>query len=202
MKQEEWVSINKYPGYEVSNTGMVRSSRSGKLRILRAAVSVNPGYEAVALYFGEKQHKSERVHRLVLEAFAGPCPVGFVANHKNGIKKDNHIENLEWVTQKRNHHHAIETGLLVPYWKNPHRKPRRPSGPVSDETRRRQSIVHKGIQAGENNHFHRLKTGEVWLIKKLLAASYTHTFIAKMFKVSRCAISDIYEGRAWAHVGI
>ena len=52
-----------------------------------------------------------RTHRIVAHAFLGPRPEGYQINHKNGIKTDNRIENLEYVTPKQNTLHAIKIGL-------------------------------------------------------------------------------------------
>lgn len=42
------------------------------------------------------------VHRLVLEAFVGPCPEGMECRHLNGKQRDNRLENLSWGTPERN----------------------------------------------------------------------------------------------------
>jgi len=55
--------------------------------------------------------KNKLVHRLVLEAWIGPCPDGCVTNHKNGNKADNRLENLEYCTQSENMAHAYGYGL-------------------------------------------------------------------------------------------
>ena len=53
------------------------------------------------------------IHRLVAQAFL-PNEKEQV-NHKDGNKLNNHVDNLQWVTQSENMKHAYDTGLLVPY---------------------------------------------------------------------------------------
>lgn len=68
-------------------------------------------YETVGLAINKKQ-KRFRVHRLVAEAFLEKADnKKNIVNHKNGVRDDNRIENLEWVTQSENVKHAIDTGL-------------------------------------------------------------------------------------------
>ena len=50
------------------------------------------------------------VHRLVATAYFGSND-GFVVNHKNGIKNDNRLENIEIITKYENLKHAMENGL-------------------------------------------------------------------------------------------
>lgn len=54
------------------------------------------------------------LHRLVAEAFIGPRPENYVINHKNGIKDDNRVDNLEWVSRSENSLHAYRNGLQKP----------------------------------------------------------------------------------------
>jgi hypothetical protein len=51
------------------------------------------------------------VHAVVAAAFIGPCPDGLEVNHKNGIKTDNRVENLEYGTHRYNVKHAYDIGL-------------------------------------------------------------------------------------------
>lgn len=64
------------------------------------------GYPVVRLSAGGV-YTMKQVHRLVLEAFAGPAN-GRQGNHKNGCKTDNRLENLEWATPSENMRHASD----------------------------------------------------------------------------------------------
>jgi hypothetical protein len=47
------------------------------------------------------------VHRIIWQSFNGPIPDGFEINHKNGVKHDNRLVNLEPVTKSENAAHAF-----------------------------------------------------------------------------------------------
>jgi RNase adaptor protein for sRNA GlmZ degradation len=101
--------------FEVSNFGRVRRSYKNHKRVLKCGYN-SFGYKHVGVNYTLKI-----VHRLIAVAFIPnpenkPC-----VNHKNGIKDDNRVENLEWTTYLENNLHAIETGLRSknpnkPFW--------------------------------------------------------------------------------------
>ena len=108
MTTHEWAAIPRSTGYEVSRTGVVRSWRRPgtgsapriKPHILKQRLT-RDGYPLVCIVV-DGQEKTRPVHRLVLEAFHGPCPPGQQACHNNGISHDNRVENLRWDTCKAN----------------------------------------------------------------------------------------------------
>ncbi len=103
----------QYP-YEVSNLGRVKRSKAGEGTYVGRIISPRLvcGYLQLCLCRNGIP-KSFYVHRLVLAAFVSPCPEGHETNHINGIKTDNKLENLEWVTPRQNIQHSRETGLMA-----------------------------------------------------------------------------------------
>ena len=67
------------------------------------------GYNIVNLWKNKKK-KTIKVHRLVAEAFIPNLDNKQYINHKNAIRNDNTIQNLEWCTQKENILHAYKIG--------------------------------------------------------------------------------------------
>lgn len=110
---EIWKQIKGYEGmYEISNFGRVKSLvRKGviKEKILKNQLDINGYYIVTPKKYGIQ--KNTRVHRLVTEAFIKNIENKPQINHKDGIKTNNHVDNLEWCTQKENSKHAWETGL-------------------------------------------------------------------------------------------
>lgn len=70
------------------------------------------GYEIVPISIDGVKY-NERVHRLVLQTFRPHKNFGEMdVNHKDGVKTNNNLENLEWMTHKENIRHAWKTGLM------------------------------------------------------------------------------------------
>ena len=104
---ERWKPIPGYEGlYDVSDRGRVRSWHS-PLESPKIIGSSRSRYAMVGLC----KHgitSMTLVHRLVLEAFVGPCPPDMECCHNNGDKHDNWIENLRWDTRSANMLDAVE----------------------------------------------------------------------------------------------
>lgn len=114
----EWRTIPGYEGYyEVSSDGQVRSltypSRYGFRRRKTPHMLVQRLNKA-GYYDLRLSKKTFKVHRLVLMAFAGPCPLDHEGAHNNGISTDNRIENLRWATKVENAADKIKHGTVRP----------------------------------------------------------------------------------------
>lgn len=96
-----WRPVPGVPGYQVSDGGQVRSWSPWKRGELLQPWLDKDGYQYVSLYRGGEKH-TRRVHRLVLEAFVGPCPDGHQAAHWDGDKTNNRVSNLRWASPADN----------------------------------------------------------------------------------------------------
>src|SRR6185295_6565690 len=106
---EQWKAVVGAEGYEVSDAGRVRSYMGSRMRRPGAQpkiLSVKPvyGYSYVTLFMPKEGRKRLRaVHRIVLEAFRGPCPPKCQCCHNDGNRANNRLENLRWDTSRNNY---------------------------------------------------------------------------------------------------
>lgn len=102
---EVWKVYPHNDKYEVSNVGRVRRARDlmgghkrGGLLGLRR---VSGEYIQTCLY-KDKKRNFIRIHKLVLETFVSDRPRGMECHHKDGVKSNNKLSNLEWITHSEN----------------------------------------------------------------------------------------------------
>lgn len=114
---EKWKDVPGHPDYAVSNMGRVFSKektwiRRGNVGTWHALLLKSRLKNEAYLVVEFRRKKTVFVHRLVAKTWLG-FPDGKVVNHKNGIKTDNRLCNLEWVTAERNVRHAYEIGTKL-----------------------------------------------------------------------------------------
>ena len=103
---EEWRIVDKTSNYEISNYGQVRNRTSDKtLKPLLLG-----SYFSISLIINDKKTIS-KIHRLVATHFLICVDETHVVNHKDGIKTNNRVDNLEWVSRSENAKHAFRLGL-------------------------------------------------------------------------------------------
>ena len=121
---ETYKDIKGFEGlYQVSNLGNVKSlEKSHKSGFMGRGITVRPekirklskdkdGYMCVSLSLNGKVF-SKKVHRLVAEAFIPNPSKKHEVNHKNLLKNDNRVDNLEWCSRSENQKHAYKLGAL------------------------------------------------------------------------------------------
>jgi hypothetical protein len=179
---EVWSTIKDYEGlYEVSNMGRVRSldreqSRAivGLETYIKKGQVLSPrlqrqGYQLVALFKNGKR-EDKLIHRIVAEAFI-PNPLKKeTVNHKDNVKGNNVVNNLEWATQSENSKHAFDNGF------NSNKGEKNPSRKLNNkDVRRIKMALGCGISARELGNIYNvhkstiksIRTGRNWKHIKL-----------------------------------
>jgi len=111
------------------------------------------------------------IHRLVLFAFVGPPPEGYIGHHKNENPQDNKLENLEWATASTNTSHAYQWGRI----------------PLPDNR-------------GENSGRSKLTAAQVVQIRFRHASGERAQLLADTYGVCPNTIRSILKGKTWSHI--
>ena len=114
----QWLPVVGWEGiYEVSDQGEVRSvsrtvlSKDGRSWALSSNamtpyIDPKTGYRSLRLTTNGRR-VTKRIHVIVLEAFRGSRPTGFVSCHNDGDPSNNRVDNLRWDSQSENLNDAV-----------------------------------------------------------------------------------------------
>ncbi len=171
---EHWKDIVGYEGvYQVSDVGRVKTiigTKCKQERLKSVTLRKDNGYYIVTLYRNNRG-KTKYIHRVVLEAFVGPCPNDHECRHLDGIKIHNMLSNLVWGTRTENSQDTLKHGN--------HFQP-----------------DNRGSRHGES----KLIESDIPRIRCLLKDGVAQSEVAIQFGVSQGLISRIKLRKNWRHV--
>lgn len=131
LANEIWKKIPRHPMYFASNLGQIRI---GQYTVKQKCIDKKYLWVLLKTITGTSY---ERVHRLILEAFIGPCPNKMETRHLNDTKTDNQLSNLCWGTRKQNLDDRKRNGIEI--------------GFVTYNTKQREKLSKKRIVIMKNN---------------------------------------------------
>lgn len=166
-------------------------------RLLKPSDAGSTGYLSVSLSVDNKR-KGVDVHLLVAQAFIGPCPEGHNVNHKDTIKTNSRLNNLEYVTFQGNMEHALAMGCLATGDRNPSRMhPERLPHGSNHWTHLRSNDVIKG----EGHRWAKLGESDVRTIRiRYAVGGITQYQLADDYHVTVMAINCIVLRKTWKHI--
>lgn len=182
--------------YEVSDLGRVRNRSTG--HILKPDTT-RKGYHRYRFYEGGKPIRVQ-AHRLVWEVFVEKTPLEI--NHKDGVKTNNALWNLEAVTRRGNAVHAAAMGLLATGMRNgSHTKPhRRAVGDRHGSKTQPEKWAHRNVVRGEGVGGSKLTADKVREIRRRFANGERQADLAREFGVGSATMFNIVRRKLWKHI--
>lgn len=170
----EWIDVYGYEDiYEVNIEGKVRNKKTGNIM---AEYSSGHMYNYVQLNKNGKTVK-HYIHRLIGMHFIANPGHHKQINHKDLNKRNNHIDNLEWVTPGQNVRHAVENGAFEHVRE------------ISRQTLERVRKYKKKVR--------KLSKEDVQKARLLFEQGVSKIYIANMLKTSTGVVRNILEGRTY-----
>lgn len=106
---ETWKILSDYPEYKISNLGRIYSFGRPRKKFIKGYEG--EGYVLLHLFDKTGKQTTQRLHRILAQAFI-PNPNNLPeVNHIDGNKLNNDLSNLEWSSYKQNINHSVKTRL-------------------------------------------------------------------------------------------
>lgn len=105
--EERWKSVLGFSCYEASTNGRVR--RKDNHRLLIPSPNILTGRLYISLMGDAGKRKNLQLARVIAQTFIDHDPTHNTVNHKDGNILNNHVKNLEWMTQAENNFHAYRS---------------------------------------------------------------------------------------------
>lgn len=158
LPNEKWCIYPLMPDYAVSNVGRVKRLTEGQGTWAERLLS--PCLDKDGYLIARLGCKSVKVHRMVCIAFYGtPLSPNAQVNHKDGIKTNNVVENIEWCTRQENMTHAKQNGLRPVGENTPHAKLKAQDIPVIRQ------LLEDGLSCAKIGRRYSVSDVSIWNIK-------------------------------------
>lgn len=156
--------------WEISPEGKIIKRKPGDVEWRAVRVSENVGGYLTVSFRHAGRSSSCMLHRLLWRHFVGPIPAGLTVNHKNGVKTDNRLDNLELMTPAENARHGVHVLKAL--------------NPVRGQDHYRAKLSEQDVR-------------EIW---QHLQHREDGTALAEWYDVSVSMIWRIKHRKAWRHV--
>jgi hypothetical protein len=114
MRKKIWKKIPEFTSYECSNDGEIKTfnwKNKGIERIMKPAFDTDGYFRTALKRDSDGKICTVKYHRIVALTFIPNPSNKETVNHKNSVKTDNRVENLEWATRSENISHSYEYGI-------------------------------------------------------------------------------------------
>ena len=178
MREIRFRIWDEFPKYEIGENGTVFSlgyNNTDKRKELKQYKD-RDGYKYVFLVVDNKRYK-RLVHRLVAISFIENTLCKPQVNHKDGVRDNNILENLEWATAKENALHGYRSNGRT------HSK--------------KQIEISSKLFKGVNNPKSKLTEAEVLSIRRLRSKGESLKYISERIGISVSQVSSIANYKSW-----
>jgi len=171
---EKWRPIDGFPNYQVSDHGRIKSAFHGILKTQTATDRWGYSWNLVSMRKDGRGH-GRSVHSLVAEAFIGPRQSGLTIDHIDFDATNNHVSNLQYLTQAENNKRTRDAGRYRPI---------------------------KGKWSGATGTLSNVKLSaqQVFQIRDLLSNRVTPSRISRDFQITHKSVRNIRDGKTWKHL--